>query len=124
MRVHLNYRQSLEEHGLGLCPPRKGFNLSEECGTKTTAPVSQIDSEMLDVDRRLNRLESRNKSACDHIDSLTPRQKQILALVLTGHPSKNMRRTSASASARLKIIAPRSCVKWEQHLCLNWRGWS
>ena len=40
--------------------------------------------------RRLNGIETRNKVALDHIGTLTPRQKEILRLVLAGRPNKNI----------------------------------
>lgn len=40
--------------------------------------------------RRLNRLEIRHRGIISHIGSLTPRQKEILVLVLAGHPNKNI----------------------------------
>jgi len=40
--------------------------------------------------RRMNELEITHKAAADHIGSLTPRQKQIMDLVLAGQASKNI----------------------------------
>lgn len=39
---------------------------------------------------RQNGFDITRRSASDHIDSLTPRQRQIMALVLAGHASKNI----------------------------------
>ena len=44
----------------------------------------------VEASRRLNRRQIQHKAATEHIDSLTPRQKQIMALVLAGLPSKNI----------------------------------
>lgn len=39
---------------------------------------------------RRNGLYNKQKAAADHMDSLSPREKQIMTLVLAGHPSKNI----------------------------------
>jgi two-component system CheB/CheR fusion protein len=44
----------------------------------------------VEASRRLTGIETRNKVALDHIGSLTPRQKEILGLVLAGRPNKNI----------------------------------
>jgi ATP/maltotriose-dependent transcriptional regulator MalT len=48
------------------------------------------------------------ETAVNHLVDLTPRQRQILELVLAGHPSKNIAAISASAGARSRTIGPRS----------------
>jgi two-component system, chemotaxis family, CheB/CheR fusion protein len=45
------------------------------------------------------------ETAAKRVASLTARQRQILDLVLAGHPSKNSPRTWASASARSTTTA-------------------
>ncbi len=50
----------------------------------------------------------RREAAARQLTGLTARQQEIMAMVLAGHPNKNIAATLASASARSKIIAPRS----------------
>lgn len=44
----------------------------------------------LDVSRDSNKLFAWRKTAASHVACLTPRQRQIMAMVLAGHPSKNI----------------------------------
>ncbi len=44
----------------------------------------------VEASRRLNHRQIRNKAAADHIGRLTPRQTQVMTLVLAGLPSKNI----------------------------------
>jgi two-component system CheB/CheR fusion protein len=53
-------------------------------------------------------LSARREAAADHLACLTPRQRQVMELVLAGHPVKTSPPIWVSASARSKIIAPRS----------------
>ena len=49
-------------------------------------------------------------AAAGQVAGLTPRQREIMTLVLAGHPSKNIAADLASASAQSRTIGHRSCT--------------
>ena len=57
------------------------------------------------------------------IAKLTPRQREVMGLVLAGHPSKNIAADLKIASARLKTTAPRSCSAPGPHRFPRWHVW-
>jgi two-component system CheB/CheR fusion protein len=59
----------------------KPFRYQQLLTSVTTALANQVDTEDSKVLR---------KAAIDHISHLTARQRQIMAMVLDGHPSKNI----------------------------------
>ena len=62
----------------------------------------------LEQSRDSSKLSAWREDAAEHVAGLTSRQRQIMDLVLAGHPSKNIAADLGSASALSRTIAPRS----------------
>ena len=70
----------------------------------------------LEQNHQAGRSLERRTAAASHLDGLTTRQRQILDLVLAGHPSKNIAADLGSANAPSRIIGRRSCERPDRAL--------
>ena len=66
-------------------------------------------------------------AAAGSIAALTARQRDVMAdvmaMVLAGHPSKNIAADLSIASARSRTTAPPSCARPGRSRCPRWPGW-
>ncbi len=76
----------------------------------------------LEQSRRLNAAGHLKAIARDHLADLTPRQRQIMHLVLAGHPSKNIA-ADLGISQRTRTIARPSCIRRAPDRFRPWPGW-